>query len=98
MLSHDTCFYLGGTPLRHAFEHTLMPLGGWNWRLDRVYFLASFNPSREQPDPALTARLDGRSQRRATRSGNTTDLPLMPPCVRAIATSPCLTPRLEVVS
>jgi hypothetical protein len=29
----------------------------WNWRLDRVYFLAFLNPSRGQPDPALTARL-----------------------------------------
>jgi hypothetical protein len=29
----------------------------WNWRLGRVYFLAFLNPSRGQPDPALTARL-----------------------------------------
>jgi hypothetical protein len=28
-----------------------------NWRLGRVYFLAFLNPSRGQPDPALTARL-----------------------------------------
>ncbi len=27
------------------------------WRLGRVYFLAFLNPSRGQPDPALTARL-----------------------------------------
>jgi hypothetical protein len=29
----------------------------WNWRLGRVYFLAFLNPSRGQPDPALTARV-----------------------------------------
>jgi hypothetical protein len=29
----------------------------WSWRLGRVYFLAFLNPSRGQPDPALTARL-----------------------------------------
>jgi hypothetical protein len=29
------------------------------WRLGRVYFLAFLNPSRGQPDPALTARLAG---------------------------------------
>ena len=29
----------------------------WNWRPGRVYFLAFLNPSRGQPDPALTARL-----------------------------------------
>src|ERR1700735_560998 len=34
-----------------------MPRRGWNWRLDRVYFLAFLNPSGGQPDPALTARL-----------------------------------------
>lgn len=28
-----------------------------NWQLGRVYFLAFLNPSRGQPDPALTARL-----------------------------------------
>lgn len=28
-----------------------------DWRLGRVYFLAFLNPSRGQPDPALTARL-----------------------------------------
>ena len=28
-----------------------------DWRLGRVYFLAFLNPSRRQPDPALTARL-----------------------------------------
>ena len=28
-----------------------------NWRLGRVYVLAFLNPSRGQPDPALTARL-----------------------------------------
>jgi hypothetical protein len=28
-----------------------------DWRLDRGYFLAFLNPSRGQPDPALTARL-----------------------------------------
>jgi hypothetical protein len=34
-----------------------LPRSRWNWRLDRVYFLAFLNPSRGQPDPALTARL-----------------------------------------
>jgi hypothetical protein len=28
-----------------------------DWRLGRVYFLALSNPSRGQPDPALTTRL-----------------------------------------
>jgi hypothetical protein len=28
-----------------------------DWQLGRVYFLAFLNPSRGQPDPALTARL-----------------------------------------
>ena len=28
-----------------------------DWRLSRVYFLAFLNPSRGQPDPALTVRL-----------------------------------------
>jgi len=27
-----------------------------DWRLGRVYFLPFLNPSRGQPDPALTAR------------------------------------------
>jgi hypothetical protein len=38
--------------------HTHMPqVAAFAWRLDRVYFLAFLNPSRGQPDPALTARL-----------------------------------------
>jgi hypothetical protein len=41
----------------HGTWTPLMPRRGWNWRLDRVYFLAFLNPSRGQPDPALTARL-----------------------------------------
>ena len=32
-------------------------VAGLDWRLGRVYFLAFLNPSRGQPDPALTARL-----------------------------------------
>jgi hypothetical protein len=37
--------------------HASAALRIWNWRLGRVYFLAFLNPSRGQPDPALTARL-----------------------------------------
>jgi hypothetical protein len=32
-------------------------VAGLEWRLGRVYFLAFLNPSRGQPDSALTARL-----------------------------------------
>jgi len=32
-------------------------VAGLDWRLGRVCFLAFLNPSRGQPDPALTARL-----------------------------------------
>ena len=32
-------------------------IAGLDWRLGRVYFLAFLNPSRGQPDPALTAGL-----------------------------------------
>jgi hypothetical protein len=38
-------------------KRPLLPRRGWNWRLDRVYFLAFLNPSQGQPDPVLTARL-----------------------------------------
>jgi hypothetical protein len=38
--------------------------GDLDWRLGRVYFLAFLNPSRGQPDPALTARLASLCNRR----------------------------------
>jgi hypothetical protein len=46
---------------RYALEAELDALtcrvADLDWRLSRVYFLAFLNPSRGQPDPALTARL-----------------------------------------
>jgi len=45
-----------GVLLHHHIARTL-PRCELGWRLGRVYFLAFLNPSRGQPDPALTARL-----------------------------------------
>ena len=47
----------------------LCRVAGLDWRLGRVYFLAFLNPSRGQPDPALTARLASLSHRRRLNDG-----------------------------
>jgi hypothetical protein len=72
--------------------------GHLSWRLGRVYFLAFLNPSRRQPDPSPYRQV-GQS---AAVDEPTTELDRFTAHaadrVRTIPLSPCLTPRVAVVS